>query len=154
ANSGAPGCSAVACNGLAISGSSVYLQASTPKAFDIGDEIVSKPIKSSPMTGRYQRNIRCQTAPCGGTRSGRLEALRRVDPDVLGRPVGDVLHPVRRRARVPDRVAGIEEVDLVADPDLEPAAEDHPPLLALVGDRLVAEAGTDLVAAVDRLDPL
>ena len=66
-------------------------------------------------------------------------------------PVGDVLHPVRgscwgARSRRP----GIEEVDLIAEPDLQPPAR---PCCLEPRDGLIAERGADLVAAEDRLDP-
>src|SRR5215213_1794595 len=44
-------------------------------------------------------------------------------------------------------------MDLVADPHLEAAPQHHPPLLALMGDRLVAERRPHVVKADNRLDP-
>src|SRR6185503_430610 len=76
-----------------------------------------------------------------GRGTGALEGLRRVDPDVLGGLVGDVFEPMRNGAREANRVAWVKEIDLIPDPHLEAAAQDHAPFFALVSDGLIAERG-------------
>src|SRR5438094_961945 len=61
---------------------------------------------------------------------------------------------MRDGAREGDGVSLIEKVDLIREPDLQSAFQDHAPLFASMRNRLRPHGRTDVVARVDRLELL